>query len=97
MKKIFSVIFISLVLSFMMSSCFSHKFVIGDGPQTGVEVTGKNNFFLFGLIPGKVSDPQQMAGEASDFEVTEVQTFLDGFLGVVTFGIYTPSTTKVQK
>ena len=44
-----------------------------------------------------MSDPQKMAGEAKDFEVTEVHTFVDGLIGVLTFGIYTPPTTKVQK
>jgi len=97
MKKFFGILFISFALTTMMSSCYSHKFVIGDGPKTGVEVTAKNNFFLYGLIPGKVSDPQKMAGGAKDFEVTEVQTFVDGLLGVLTFGIYTPSTTTIQK
>lgn len=81
----------------MMSSCYSHKYVMGNGPQTGVNVTEKNNFFLFGLVPGKVSEPQKMAGDAKDFEVTEVHTFVDGLLGTITFGIYTPTTTKVQK
>ena len=97
MKKLFSVLAISTALSLMMSSCYSHKFVVGNGPQTGVDVTGKNNFFVLGLIPGKVSDPQKMAGNTEDFEVTEVQTFVDGLLGVITLGIYTPTTTKVQK
>lgn len=96
MRKIISVLIISTALSLMMSSCYSHKFVIGNGPQTGIDVTGKNNFFVLGLIPGKVSDPQKMAGDAQDFEVTEVQTLVDGFLGIITLGIYTPTTTKVQ-
>jgi hypothetical protein len=97
MKRILSVLTISTALSLVLSSCYSHKYVIGNGPQTGVDVTEKNNFFVLGLIPGKVSDPQKMAGDAQDFEVTEVQTFVDGLLGVITFGIYTPTTTKVQK
>lgn len=97
MKKLLTAIFVSIFLSTFMSSCFSHKFAIGDGPQTGVQVVERNNFFLYGLIPGKVSDPQNMAGGAEDFEITEVQTFVDGLIGVLTIGIYTPSTTKVQK
>ncbi len=97
MKKLLSVLAISTALSLMMSSCYSHKFVVGNGPQTGVDLTAKNNFFVLGLIPGKVSEPQKMAGDAQDFEVTEVQTFVDGLVGVLTFGIYTPTTTKVQK
>lgn len=97
MKRILSVFAISAALSLMMSSCYSHKYVVGNGPQTGVNVTEKNNFFVLGLVPGKVSDPQAMAGGAQDFEVTEVQTFVDGLLGAITLGIYTPTTTKVQK
>ncbi len=97
MKRVLGVLLISFALSVMMSSCYSHKFVVGDGPKTGVEAIARNNFFLNGLIPGKVSDPQKMAGGAKDFEVTEVQTFVDGLVGVLTLGIYTPSTTKVQK
>ena len=88
---------IAIFMSILLSSCYSHKFAVGEGPQTGVMVTEKNNFFLFGLVPGKVSDPQEMAGGAQNFEVEEVHTFVDGLLGAITFGIYTPTTTKVQK
>ena len=97
MKKFLSVFLILIALSASMSSCYSHKFAIGDGPKTGVQVTAKNNFFLYGLVPGKVSDPQKMAGDAKDFEVTEVHTFVDGLIGALTLGIYTPTTTKIQK
>ncbi len=97
MKKFLTLIFVVIVFSTLMTSCYSHKFIIGDGPQTGVEVTAKNNFFLYGLIPAKVSDPQKMAGGSENFEVTEVQTFIDGLISALTIGIYTPSTTKVQK
>jgi hypothetical protein len=97
MKKLWIAITFSIALCTVMSSCYSHKFMIGEGPQTGAMVTQKNSFFLYGLIPGKVSDPQGMAGGAANFEVTEVQTFVDGLIGVLTLGIYTPTTTKVQK
>lgn len=97
MKKYLRVILASIVLTTLMSSCFSHKFTIGEGPKTGVQLTAKNHFFLYGLIPGGASDPQDMAGGAENFEVTEVQTFVDGLVGILTLGIYTPSTTKVQK
>jgi hypothetical protein len=96
-KRYLGIAVISIALIGLLSSCYSHKFSVGNGPQTGVEVVETNNFFLYGLIPGKVSDPQKMAGGATDFEVTEVHTFVDGLLGVITFGIYTPTTTRVQK
>jgi len=86
-----------LLLSFTLTSCYSHTFVIGDGPKSGETVEETNNFFLYGLIAGKVSDPQKMAGDTKDFQVTEVMTFFDGFLAAITFGIYTPTTTIVKK
>ncbi len=97
MKKILSVLFIAFAMSILLSSCYTHKFVIGEGAKQGIEVQEKNNFFMYGLIPGNVSDPQKMAGGAKDFEVTEVMTFVDGLLSAITFGIYTPTTTIVRK
>ena len=97
MKKRLGIIFISVALIGLMSSCYTHKFSIGEGPKSGVVVTEKNHFFLFGLIPGNTSDPQKMAGDVKDYEVTEKWEFVDGLLNVITFGIYTPTTTIVQK
>lgn len=97
MKRFLSVCLISIAFATMMSSCYSHRFTIGEGPKSGVVIEEKNNFFLYGLIPGKVSDPQKMAGDAKDYEVQEVHKFVDGFIGAITLGIYTPYTTKVQK
>ena len=97
MKKRLGIIFISVALIGLMSSCYTHKFNIGEGAKTGVTVTEKNHFFIFGLVPGKLSDPHKMADGATDFEVTEGWEFVDGLLNVITFGIYTPTTTTVQK
>ena len=99
MKKLLGVFLIATMfaLSASLSSCYTHKFAIGDGPKTGVDVEAKNHFFLYGLVTGKVSDPEAMADGADNYEVTEVHTFVDGLVGALTLGIYTPTTTKVQK
>ena len=97
MKKCILVTFLSVALSISLSSCFSHKFTIGEGPKTGEKVIAKNNFYLYGLIPGKVSNPQSLAGNSANFKVTEVRTFTDGLIATLTLGLYTPTTTKVQK
>lgn len=86
-----------VLLLFAMTSCYSHKMTIGEGPQTGVQLKEKNNFFLFGLVPGKLTEPQALVGDTTDYEITEEHTFVDGLLGFITFGIYTPTTTKIQK
>ncbi|MBC6410058.1 MAG: Bor family protein [Ekhidna sp.] len=97
MKKFCNLVFTSVVLLILMSSCFSYKFTIGEGPQSGVIVKEKNNFWLGGLVTGKISSPEEMADGAENYEVTEVHTFVDQLISGVTFGIYTPTTTIVQK
>lgn len=79
-----------------LSSCYTYTFTVGNGPQTGVTVTAKNHYFIYGLAPGETSNPREMAG-SDDYQVTIKHTFVDGLLNGLTFGIYTPTTTIVQK
>jgi predicted GH43/DUF377 family glycosyl hydrolase len=71
--------------------------MVGSGPQTNVEVKEKNHYVIYGLAPIKTSDPIKMAGGAANYQVTIQHTFIDGLLNAITFGIYTPTTTKVKK
>jgi hypothetical protein len=86
-----------LALTCMMSSCYTYTFSVGKGAQTGVEVRKANHYFIYGLAAGTLSDPNAMAGGAADYDVTIKHTFVDGLLNALTFGIYTPTTTIVQK
>ena len=97
MKKFLTVILVFVALLAFTSSCYTHKFNIGEGAKTGVTVSEKNHHFVLGLVAGKVSDPQKMADGAKDYQVTEKWEFVDGLLNVITLGIYTPTTTIVQK
>ncbi|MFW5707429.1 MAG: Bor family protein [Bacteroidota bacterium] len=97
MKKRILNFSIVLALSFLMTSCFTYTYSVGDGPQTGVEVVEKNHYLIYGLAPIKTSDPIQMAGDATDYEVTITHTFVDGLINAITFGLYTPTTTKVRR
>lgn len=81
----------------MLSSCYTHTYMVGDGPQTGVEVKEKNHFVIYGLVPIATSNPHMMAGGAENYEVTTSHTFIDGILNSLTFGIYNPTTTVVRK
>ena len=80
-----------------MSSCYTYAHSVGNGAQTGFEVKKPNHYFVYGLAPGKLSNPKEMAGGAEDYELTITHTFVDGLLNALTFGIYTPSTTIVQR
>ncbi len=70
---------------------------MGNGAQSGVQVTGMNHYLIYGLVPLKVSDPNELAGGASDYTVKIEHSFIDGLINAITFGIYTPTTTTVTK
>lgn len=97
MKKQILTLFLVLGMSMMFTSCYTYTHSVGNGPTSGVEMTEKNHYFIYGLAQGKQSDPAQMAGGAKDYQVTIKHTFVDGLLNALTFGIYTPTTTIVQK
>ena len=88
---------IALVLAISLSSCYTYTFSVGSGAQTGVTVTEKNHFVVYGLAPIKISDPVKMAGGATNYTVTIQHTIIDGLINALTFGIYTPTTTTVKK
>lgn len=97
MKKAIFNLVIVLALSVVMSSCYTLTYTVGDGAQTGVTVKEKNHYLIYGLVPVGTSNPTEMAGGASDYTVTVQHTFVDGLLSAITFGIYNPTTTKVEK
>lgn len=95
MKKVLYTVLLGS--SLLLTSCYSTVHTFGKGPQSGQTVKGKNQYLLFGLSPIKTTDPQKMAGGASDFKATTTFTVVDQLLSIITFGIYGQSTTTVQK
>jgi hypothetical protein len=97
MKRTVLNISLSLVMMVVLSSCFSYTYTVGNGPQTGVTISQKNHYVIYGLAPLKISDPVKMAGGAANYEVKIEHSIIDGLLYYLTFGIYTPTTTTVRK
>ena len=95
-KKLFNVVMI-LSLSFLATSCYTLTYSVGNGSQTGVEITEKNHFLVYGLATIKTSDPSEMAKGLTDYDVTITHTFIDGLISALTGGMYTPTTTKIRK
>ena len=87
----------ALVLSGTLTSSYTQSYMVGNGPQKGVESVEKSHYLIYGLAPIKTADPEKMAGGATDYSVTIQHSFVDGLLNVLTWGIYTPTTTKVVK
>ena len=88
---------ITFLMSIMLTSCFSYKSVVGKGAQGNSKFTKWNHYVIGGLAPVGVSDSKTMAEGATDYTVYTRQTFINGLISVLTFNIYTPTTTTVTK
>jgi len=86
-----------LVACLSLSSCYTYTSVVGKGSQGNQSLTHQNHYLIDGLVTLKTSDSKAMAGDAKDYSVTTQHTFVDGLLAIITFGIYTPTTTTVTK
>lgn len=97
MKKISKTLAIASCAMLFLSSCYSYTSVVGKGPQSGTQVSKWNHYVIEGLIPVGISDSKQLANGSEDYSVQTRQTFVNGLISVLTFGIYTPTTTTVTK
>jgi len=84
-----------LILSLALSSCYSYKSVVGVGAYGNNNTSVWNHYLVYGLIPVSVSDSKDMAGNRRNYTVRTRQTVLNYIISLVTFGIYTPTTTTV--
>jgi hypothetical protein len=95
LKKNLALFSICLFLSTSVSSCYVHKYQVGEGPQKFEETKKKNHYLINGLIPLKRADAKKMAGDAENYELVTKHNGWDIVFMIFTFGIYTPTTTKV--
>jgi len=96
-KKSMKMMTIVFASSMLLTSCFSYTSVVGEGANGNNETTKWNNYVIYGLAPVGVSDSKQMADGAENYTVHTRQSFVNGLIAAVTFGIYTPTTTTVTK
>ena len=97
MKRSLRMMSIIFAVSLLLTSCYSYTSVVGEGAQGTEEVTEWNHYVLFGLAPVDVSDSQAMAEGADNYTVHTRQSFLNGLLSAITFGLYSPTTTTVTR
>jgi uncharacterized lipoprotein YajG len=92
MKKLM----IAVATTMMLAGCAQQSFKVkNDIAETPKQVT-THHFFVSGIGQSKTIDAAAVCGGADKVVRTEVQqTFVDGLLGVVTFGIYTPRDARV--
>ncbi len=92
--KMMTVVFAS---SMLLASCYSYTSVVGEGAQGNNQTTKWNHYVVYGLAPVGVSDSREMAAGAQNYTVHTRQTFVNGLVSSLTFGLYTPTTTTVTK
>jgi len=85
------------VASVTLSSCYNYTSVVGKGAQGNSKSTEWNHYVIYGLAPVGVSDSKEMAKGATDYTVQTQQSFVNGLVSLLTFGIYTPTETTVTK
>ena len=75
-----------LVVAMMSMSlgCYTMKHTVGSGPQTGVTLTDRQWYLLFGLVPLGRVDSHDMAGEAQNYQVTTKLAVSDMFMNIFT-------------
>ena len=96
-KKTMKMMTVVFAASMLLTSCYSYTSVVGKGAQGNSQTTKWNHYVIYGLAPVGVSDSKQMAYGAENYTVHTRQSFVNGLVSAITFGIYTPTTTTVTK
>ena len=92
MKKIATI----TLLAALTTGCANQSFNMSGSAAATPAEDKYHHFFINGLAQGKTVDAATACGGADKVARVEVQqTFMNGLLSVVTFGIYTPRTAKV--
>ena len=79
MIKSLKLVFVSLLL-FSLIACSSHTHVVGSGPSSGVTVSARQYYVLWGLVPvgiGGGADTNAMAGDAENYAIETKAAFMD--------------------
>lgn len=86
-----------LAVVFTMSSCYTFTATVGNGPQTGTKIVAHNHYVINGLAPVATAKTKELVGDAKDYSITVTHSFVDGFLLMLTGGIYAPTTVTITK
>ena len=89
MRRLSAIVVIAA--SLMLGACHTIRFEVGSSPVSRV-VHQRKAFFLWGLVPTREVDLGSLCADGT-VAVREDATFGDGFLDLITLGIYSPRTS----
>ena len=94
MKKVFT----AVAIAAMISGCANTRFN-GHGevtPSSVPKYEDRQTYFVGGIGQKQTIDAAKICAGADKIQATATEiTFVDGLLGLLTFGIYTPQTARV--
>jgi hypothetical protein len=79
-----SIIITIVAFCFLLTACYTHTHIVGNGAQGSKVVTARQWYAVYGLAPLNKVDSQAMAGGAKDYEITTQQSFIDGVINMFT-------------
>ncbi len=74
------------LLLFSLFACASHTHVVGGGPSSGVTVSARQYYVLYGLIPlgiGGGADTNAMAGDAENYAIETKAAGMDYLIQIL--------------
>ena len=88
---------VTFTLALLISGCAQQTFTVENKPTTVTpKETITHHFFVSGIGQKKTVDAAKICGGADKVVKTETQqTFVNGLLGFITLGIYTPLEARV--
>ena len=88
---------LATALALLITGCAQQTFTIQNKPTTTApKETITHHFFVSGIGQGKKTvDAAKICGGAENVKTETQQTFVNGLLGFITLGIYTPLEARV--
>ncbi|WP_017800547.1 Bor family protein [Winslowiella toletana] len=84
------------VFALLLTGCAQQSFVLKQNQTSAPKQVTTHHFFVSGIGQKKTLDAAAICGGQDKVARVETQqTFVNGLLGVVTFGIYTPREARV--
>lgn len=83
------------ILALMLTGCATQKSYKTYSGNSTPDYKSSQPFFLWGIGQTQDVDIKKVCKGKDVAAVNTTQTFVDGLLGVITFGIYTPRSVEV--
>jgi len=86
------IVLIAFIVAF--SGCYTNNHIIGNGSKGNTELSEKQWYVLWGLVPLNKVDTNKMAGDVNDYQITTTHSFVDLLISAIT-GIVTVQVKSV--